>query len=121
MRPWEAIVPAEDRDLYARTGLGARRELGRRPALLVVDVVDSLIVCGTSTSGCVRATVTDAQSYGYTVFVVEECRFDRSELLRLVNLFDMNAKYADVITLDEIRAMLQERGAASARAEVAAR
>ena len=48
-----------------------------------------------------RATVVDAFSNGYQCFVVEECTFDRFELSHLVNLFDMNIKYADVITLRE--------------------
>lgn len=63
--------------------------------------VDGLIVVGTSTSGCVRATVVDGLSYKYNVFVVEECTFDRFELSHLVSLWDMNAKYADVIGVDE--------------------
>ena len=63
--------------------------------------VDSLLIAGCTTSGCVRASVVDAFSYGYRCFVVEDCVFDRFELSHLVNLFDMNAKYADVITLDE--------------------
>lgn len=62
---------------------------------------DALIVVGTSTSGCVRATVVDGLSYKYNVFVVEECTFDRFELSHLVSLWDMNAKYADVISMDE--------------------
>jgi len=63
--------------------------------------VDCLVVVGTSTSGCVRATVVDGLSYKYSIFVVEECTFDRFELSHLVSLWDMNAKYADVISIDE--------------------
>ncbi|MEI9476469.1 MAG: isochorismatase family protein [Deltaproteobacteria bacterium] len=63
--------------------------------------VDCLLITGVSTSGCVRASVVDAFSTGFPCFVVEECTFDRFHLSHLVNLFDMNAKYADVITLDE--------------------
>jgi nicotinamidase-related amidase len=62
---------------------------------------DCLVVTGTSTSGCVRATVVDGLSYKYNVFVVEECTFDRFELSHLVSLWDMNAKYADVIGIDD--------------------
>ncbi len=62
---------------------------------------DCLLVVGNSTSGCVRASVIDAWSYGHTVFLVEEGCYDRFELSHLVNLFDMNAKYADVISIDE--------------------
>lgn len=61
---------------------------------------DCLLVAGNSTSGCVRASVVDAWSYGHTIFLVEECCYDRFELSHLVNLFDMNAKYADVISID---------------------
>jgi maleamate amidohydrolase len=63
--------------------------------------VDSLFVCGTTTSGCVRATIVDAFSCGLRCFLVEEGTFDRFELSHLVNLWDINAKYADVITVDE--------------------
>ena len=63
--------------------------------------IDCLLVGGTTTSGCVRASVVDAFSYKFPCFVVEECTFDRFELSHLVNLWDMDAKYADVITLAE--------------------
>ncbi|MFC1902987.1 isochorismatase family protein [Chloroflexota bacterium] len=62
---------------------------------------DTLLIVGGTTSGCLRATVVDAFSYGFRCFIVEEGIFDRFELSHLVNLFDMNAKYADVITLNE--------------------
>lgn len=63
--------------------------------------IDCLLIAGTTTSGCVRATVVDAFSYKFPCFVVEECTFDRFELSHLVNLWDMNLKYADVITLGQ--------------------
>lgn len=63
--------------------------------------IDCLLITGTTTSGCVRASVVDAFSYGFPCFLVEEGTFDRFELSHLVNLWDMNAKYADVISLDE--------------------
>jgi nicotinamidase-related amidase len=61
--------------------------------------VDSLLVCGATTSGCVRASVVDASSYGFKVSVVEEGTFDRGEASHAISLFDMNAKYADVVSL----------------------
>jgi len=64
--------------------------------------VGSLIVCGESTSGCVRASVVDAYSNGIHVTLAEECCFDRSELSHKVNLFDMHHKYADVMHVNEI-------------------
>ncbi|MCL5959686.1 MAG: isochorismatase family protein [Chloroflexi bacterium] len=226
MRPWQAIVPEKDREIYENGGLGQPQSFGGRPALLIIDVVesftgtrpadvleaigeyrtscgqaawntlpnikklleecrsrgvlvvyakgdpnnkyfcgestkrsetreetlrrhstaihpsvapqsheyvlhktkasaffgtplvtyfnqqkvDSLLVCGTSTSGCVRATVVEGCSYGYAVFVVEDCCFDRSEFFHNVALFDMNAKYATVITLEEALEKLGKAG-----------
>jgi nicotinamidase-related amidase len=81
----------------------------------LVDLgVDSLIVCGTTTSGCVRATVVDAFSYNYKVTVVQEATFDRGEASHWVNLFDMDSKYADVATLDEVLSALSALRAAGA-------
>ena len=68
---------------------------------LVRKNIDCLLVTGTSTCGCVRGTVLDGYSYGYPVFPVEECIFDRSRTSHLVNLFEMNAKYSTVIQLQE--------------------
>lgn len=67
---------------------------------------DSVLVTGCTTSGCVRATVVDAFSYNLQVTVVEECVFDRGEASHKVNLFDMNAKYADVVPLAEALAYI---------------
>ena len=64
--------------------------------------VDHLIVAGTTTSGCVRATVTDAFSYNLGVSVVAECVFDRFPTSHNASLFDMDAKFADVVSLDEL-------------------
>jgi nicotinamidase-related amidase len=64
--------------------------------------VDTVVVAGESTSGCVRATVVDAKSNRLRVLVPEECVFDRDEACHAVNLFDMNEKYADVIPLSEV-------------------
>jgi nicotinamidase-related amidase len=64
--------------------------------------VQSLIVCGESTSGCVRASAVDAYSNGFHVTLVEECCYDRSVLSHKVNLFDMHHKYCDVLHIDEV-------------------
>ena len=63
--------------------------------------VDSLLVAGTTTSGCVRASVVDAFSHGFRPFVVEQAVFDRSRLSAAVSLYEMDAKYADVIQLED--------------------
>jgi nicotinamidase-related amidase len=62
---------------------------------------DTVLVTGCTTSGCVRASVIDAFSYNFRVCVVEECVFDRGQASHKINLFDMNAKYSDVISLKE--------------------
>jgi maleamate amidohydrolase len=72
--------------------------------------VESLIVCGESTSGCVRATVWEGYSHGFHVSVVEECCFDRSLLVHKMNLFDLHHKYADVMHLDEVLAQIEAAG-----------
>jgi maleamate amidohydrolase len=68
----------------------------------LVDLgVDTLLVGGTTTSGCVRAAVVDAFSLNYKVSIVEECTFDRFESSHALSLFDMQAKYCDVVAVDE--------------------
>ena len=63
---------------------------------------ESLIICGESTSGCVRATTVDAYSLGFHNTLVEECTYDRSMLSHKVNLFDLHHKYADVMHVEEV-------------------
>jgi hypothetical protein len=78
------------------------------PAYLIKSGVDTLVVCGVSTSGCVRASVVDGFSHGFKTFVVDECCFDRSQFAHAANLFDMNAKYASVISLEQALTMIAE-------------
>ncbi|HEY3918549.1 MAG TPA: isochorismatase family protein [Stellaceae bacterium] len=68
---------------------------------------DSVIVCGTTTSGCVRGTVIDSFSYNFRTAVIEDGCFDRSEASHAINLFDMHAKYADVVGSAEVIAFLK--------------
>jgi nicotinamidase-related amidase len=75
-------------------------------AYLVRERVDTVVVCGVSTSGCVRATAVDAFSHGFKTFVVDDCCFDRSWFAHCANLFDLQAKYAAVVSLDELVALL---------------
>ncbi len=67
---------------------------------------DSVIVVGTTTSGCVRATVLDAFSQNYRVTVVEDGCFDRSQASHAINLCDMNAKYANVLPSEDVQKYL---------------
>jgi maleamate amidohydrolase len=68
--------------------------------------IDTLIICGESTSGCVRASAVDAYSYGFHAVIAEDCTFDRNILSHKVNLFDLHHKYADVMDLQEIQTQL---------------
>jgi maleamate amidohydrolase len=63
---------------------------------------DGIVVTGTTTSGCVRATVLDAFSLNYRVTLAEEGCFDRSQASHAINLCDMHAKYADVVPAAEV-------------------
>lgn len=96
-RPHDIVVPKQRASLFYGTPILAH---------LVKLGVRSLIFCGESTSGCVRASVVDAYSSGYHSVVVEECTFDRHLLSHKVNLFDMHHKYADVMHVDEVVAHL---------------
>ncbi len=64
--------------------------------------VDTAIVTGCTTSGCVRATVVDSMGNGFRPIVPKECSGDRAEGPHEANLFDMDQKYADVMTLSEV-------------------
>src|SRR5581483_9100025 len=79
--------------------------------------VQTVIVCGESTSGCVRASTVDGYSFGFHMVMAEECCFDRSDLSHKINLFDLHHKYADVMHTDAIVAHLE--GLAAQRAVAA--
>jgi nicotinamidase-related amidase len=71
-------------------------------SLLTFHRVDTVIVTGGSTSGCVRATVVDSLSRGYRTIVPEECVADKHESPHFANLYDMALKYADVLPVAEV-------------------
>jgi len=72
--------------------------------------VDTLVVCGATTSGCVRATVVDAFSRDFRVTVPRECVCDRIEESHIVSLADINAKYGDVLDVEEVIINLHKAG-----------
>lgn len=74
---------------------------------LIDKQVDTVVVVGCSTSGCVRGTVVDGFAYNFRVLVPQDAVFDRSRVSHAVNLFDMSEKYADVMTTDDIVTGLQ--------------
>lgn len=89
----------------------------------LVDLrVDTLIVTGCTTSGCVRASVADGCSYNLRCVVAEDAVYDRCQLTHDVNLFDIGSKYADIVTTDDCVAYLERlresAGAEPQRAEV---
>jgi maleamate amidohydrolase len=73
--------------------------------------VDSLLMVGTTTSGCVRASVVDAASHGYPVVVAADACFDRSDFAHAANLFDIQMKYGSVVSSDDAIALLKSRRA----------
>ncbi len=78
-------------------------------SMLAAAHVDTLVVAGTTTSGCVRATVVDGLSHGYRVVVPAECVADRHEAPHRANLFDIDSKYGDVVDLDEVLRAFEDR------------
>jgi len=77
-------------------------------SFLAANSCDSLIVTGASTSGCVRATVVDALQYGYRPIVPRDAVGDRNPAAHEANLFDIDAKYGDVVSVDAVVAHLEE-------------
>jgi nicotinamidase-related amidase len=76
-------------------------------ASYLVDLgVDTLVVTGCTTSGCVRGTVVDGFSYNWRILVPHDAVYDRSATSHAVNLFDMNAKYAEVTDTEAALAQL---------------
>jgi len=75
-------------------------------SLLVSQSVDTVIVTGCTTSGCVRATAVDSMQHGFRTIVPRQCVGDRAEMPHEANLFDINAKYGDVVDLDQVLSYL---------------
>ena len=77
---------------------------------LVWHQVDTLILTGGSTSGCIRATAVDSLSRGYRTIVPEECVADKHESYHFANLTDLLLKYADVVNVSEVFEWLNGQG-----------
>lgn len=80
-------------------------------SILAARNIDTLVITGMSTSGCVRATALDALQYGFAPFVVREACGDRHNAPHEANLFDLQAKYAEVISEQDAHAFLRDRRA----------
>ena len=96
-RPGEVVVVKQYASAFFGTSLSAT---------LTAAGVDTLVIAGVSTSGCVRASATDAMQHGFRPIVVADACGDRTAAVHDANLFDLNAKYADVLTVAEAVAHL---------------
>lgn len=79
-------------------------------SLLIYQEIDTVIVTGMTTSGCVRATVVDAFSYNFRVIVPVECVADPVDLSHRASLFDIHSKYGDVVPLKRVLQHLKRMG-----------
>ena len=94
------LEPRDDETIVLKKG--ASGFFGTNLAsILVSQQVDSVILCGATTSGCIRATAVDLLQYGFPTIVPRECVADRAQAPHEANLFDINAKYADVVSLED--------------------
>ena len=77
------------------------------PSILNSQDVDTVVLCGATTSGCIRATAIDLLQYGYPTLVPRECVGDRAQGPHEANLVDIQAKYADVVSVEEALAYVE--------------
>ncbi len=107
----QEIAPMPGEPVVAKTWPSAFFGTGL-PSYLIYHRIDTLIVTGMVTSGCVRGTALDAFSYNYRVIVPQECVADRGQTSHKVALFEIHMKYGDVMPLDEVIAHLEAACAA---------
>lgn len=102
---WAEIDPRlgrrEDEPVVTKTGASAFFGTAVH-AMLVSRRIDTVVVLGATTSGCVRASVVDSVQHGFPTFVVPDCCADRAAGPHEANVFDMTAKYADACTAEEV-------------------
>ena len=107
---WVAIDPRlelrEDETVVLKKGASAFFGTNLA-AILISQGVDTVILCGATTSGCVRATAVDLLQYGFPTLVPRECVGDRAQAPHEANLFDIQAKYADVVSLEDALGYLE--------------
>jgi nicotinamidase-related amidase len=91
-RPQDLIIEKENASAFFGTHLAG---------YLVQHAVDTLLITGCSTSACIRATATDAKSYRFRPIIVRECVGDRLAACHIFTLHDIQARFADVVSLEE--------------------
>lgn len=90
--PDEVLIPKDHPSAFFGTALVTH---------LIERGVDTVLLAGCTTSGCVRATAVDAFSLGFKVGVIHDAVYDRTDLVHHVSLFDLGSKYADLLSADE--------------------
>jgi maleamate amidohydrolase len=105
------LEPREDEPIVVKKG--ASGFFGTNLASILITMgADTVVLCGATTSGCIRATAIDLLQYGYPTLVPRECVGDRAQAPHDANLFDIQAKYADVVPLEEALAYVERVPAA---------
>jgi len=99
--PTETLLVKKFASAFFGTALHSQLAAGR---------IDTLLITGCTTSGCVRATAVDALQYGFRPIVIRDCVGDRAEAPHEANLFDIESKYGDVVGLDEALSYLRNLG-----------
>jgi nicotinamidase-related amidase len=109
------LDPRDDETVVLKKGASAffGTNLG---AILVSQGVDSVVLCGATTSGCIRATAIDLLQNGWPTLVPRECVGDRAQAPHEANLFDIQAKYADVVSVEDALEYLESVPAATGAA-----
>jgi maleamate amidohydrolase len=93
--PEEVVVPKQYASAFFGTSLAS---------MLTAAGIDTVVMAGCSTSGCVRASAVDGLQHGFRVIVPQECVGDRHVEPHRANLFDINSKYGDVVSTVEVAA-----------------
>jgi len=109
----DTIAPQETDQVFSRPRASAFFDTHLANQLHYYGI-DTLIVAGMTTSGCVRATVVDGHSSNFRMIVPQTCVADRSIISHEVSLFDLDMKYADVTPREEVQSRLRERATDSA-------
>ena len=100
------LEPREDETVIVKKGASAFFGTNL-VAVLVAQGVDSVVLCGATSSGCIRATAIDLLQNGFPTLVPRECVGDRAQAPHDANLFDIQAKYADVVSVEEALVYLE--------------
>jgi nicotinamidase-related amidase len=115
--PWvevdPRIAPLPDEPVIVKTFASAFFGTAL-PSVLAAEGCDSVVVTGASTSGCVRATAVDALQHGYRTIVPRDAVGDRNPAAHEANLYDLDTKYADVVSVDDVLERVSTLAAAPA-------